>query len=122
MPTPQQLRQRVRILYNAGPVADSSGEYGEDWQTLIVNGIPMDAVPARVLTGPGRYGEIRQVDQILGDVSARITLRWFPGLKAEHVIEWDGQFFNINGIPQTDETGRREYRLNCMSREPTNVA
>lgn len=117
MPVPQDLIHRVEIQFKAGQVADSSGEYEDDWQTLIVDGIMLNNVPAKVLTGPGRYGEILQADQVVGDIAARITLRWFPGLLAQHRILWDGHIFGIMGIPQTDPSARREWRVVCQERQ-----
>lgn len=67
-------------------------------------------VPAEVLTGPGR--EFLQSGQMQSDVAARITCRWFPGgIKSSWRVLWDGQTFNVKGVPDTDATGRREYRF-----------
>lgn len=67
-------------------------------------------VPAEVLTGPGR--EFLQSGQMQSDVVARITCRWFPGgINSAWRVLWDEQVFNIKGDPDTDATGRREYRF-----------
>lgn len=91
---------------------DPGGGKVVTWQTATLDGQPLLSVPAEVLTGPGR-------DQIAAgikhsDVAARINLRWFPGLKPNWRVLWDGQVFAITGT-STDVSGRREWRLVCTA-------
>lgn len=85
------------------------------WATVAAPGVGLlEYVPAEVLTGPGR--DFIQSGQQQADVAARITCRWFPGgISPSWRILWDGQIFNIQGAPDTDATGRREYRIKCSA-------
>jgi SPP1 family predicted phage head-tail adaptor len=82
--------------------------YGEEvgylWEPYLEN------VPAEVLTGPGR--EFNAADAKQAETTARINLRWFPGLLPDMRIRWEGQRYDILSI-ETDVTARKEYRLRC---------
>ena len=90
---------------------DSEGVLQVSWQDVWLDSeTALIDVPAEVLTGPGR--EFLQSGQMQSDVAARITCRWFPGgpLSSWRVL-WDGRVFNVKGDPDTDATGRREWRF-----------
>lgn len=78
----------------------------------MLDGVPLSAVPAEVLTGPGREQIAAGVKH--SEVAARINLRWFPGLQSSWRVLWDGEVFAITG-KSTDATARREWRLVCSS-------
>ena len=90
---------------------DSDGVATTTWENAWADSeTELVDVPAEVLTGPGR--EFLQSGQMQSDVAARITCRWFPGgPQASWRILWDGRVFNIKGDPDTDATGRREWRF-----------
>jgi len=95
---------------------NAHGLINETWETVDRPGIGLlKEIPAQVLTGPGR-DETIQSGQKQSEVVARITLRWFPGgIDPAWRIIWDGQVFNILGLPETDATARREYRIKCRA-------
>ena len=109
-----QNRLRHRIEFQE-LVEDQDSETGEsvfNWVTATIDSETLlDSVPAEVLTGPGR--EFRESGATQAETSARINLRWFPGLLATWRILWDGRIYNITSI-ETDATARREYRLRCV--------
>jgi head-tail adaptor len=106
----QRLRHRVAIQEQVD-VVSTAGQYeGHEWRTLDLDGVLLDAVPAEVLTGPGREFEASNAKQ--AETTARITLRWFPQLLPTHRILWDGRVYGISSM-DTDATGRKEWRLRC---------
>ena len=106
-----RLRHRVEIQENDRTQNPSTGAMQDNWQTLTVGSTLMDSVPAEVLTGPGR--EFRAADALQAVTDARINLRWFPGLRQDMRILWDGRIYDITGMA-TDRTGRQEWRLTCQ--------
>lgn len=94
---------------------DADGVATVDWQpAALPDGTTLADVPAEVLTGPGR--EALQSGQPVADVAARITCCWFPGgIDPAWRIQFDGMVYGIQGIPDTDATGRREYRITCTA-------
>ena len=94
---------------------DSEGYPTVDWETVWLDSeTPLSEIPAEVLTGPGR--EFQQSGQTQADIAARIRCMWFPvQIKSSWRVLWDGMVFNIHGIPDTDKTGRREYRFKCTA-------
>ncbi len=92
---------------------NSDGVLTESWQNATSGGVELVDVPAEVLTGPGR--EFVAGGAVQADVAARINCRWFPGLKASWRILWDGRTFNIGSEPDTDATGRREWRIKATA-------
>lgn len=108
-------RLRHRITFQE-PVSerDSEGVLQESWQNVWLDSdTELADVPAEVLTGPGR--EFVAGGAVQADVAARITCRWFPGISAKWRILWDGRIFNIGGEPDTDRTGRREWRIKATA-------
>lgn len=82
------------------------------WQTaMLTPEIPLVDVPAEALTGAGR--EVMAADTKNAETTARINLRWFPGLLPSWRVLWDGRIYDIQSI-ETDATGRREWRLRCV--------
>ena len=94
---------------------DSDGVLRVSWQDVWLDSeTALVDVPAEVLTGPGR--EFLQSGQMQSDIAARIRVPWFPGgIKSSWRVLWDGQVFNIKGIPDLDPSGRREYRIKCTA-------
>lgn len=107
-------RLRHRIDFQVQDVdRDSEGVETLTWIDAVTeDGVIMTEVPAEVLTGPGREG-IRS-GQKQSDVAARITCRWFPGLRSSWRIVWDDQIYDIESW-DLDRTGRREYRIVCRT-------
>jgi SPP1 family predicted phage head-tail adaptor len=100
----QRKRHRVDVDAQT-PVENASGEViGHEWTPFET------AVPAEVLTGPGR--EFNAADAKQAETTARITMSWFPGLLPTMRIRWEGKSYDILSI-ELDVTARREYRLRC---------
>ncbi len=106
-----RLRHRIEFQELTEEQDSETGASITTWQTAYLDSdTPLDSVPAEVLTGPGR--EFRNSGTTQADATARINLRWFPGLLETWRILWDGRIYNIQSI-ETDITARREYRLRC---------
>ena len=106
-----RLRHRVTIQEQQRDQDSETGEIVTSWDTVMLDdGTELDALPAEVLTGPGR--ELLAAGAKQAETTARINLRWFPGLLPTMRILWDGRIYNITSI-ETDATGRREWRLRC---------
>lgn len=107
-----RLRHRIEFQELVEEQDSETGAIETSWQTAYLDSDTLlDSVPAEVLTGPGR--EFRNSGTTQAETSARINLRWFPGLLPTWRILWDGRIFNIQSI-ETDTTARREYRLRCI--------
>lgn len=117
-----RLRHRITFQEQTSE-RDSAGVLQVAWSTVELDSdTDLADVPAEVLTGPGR--EAVMSGQMNADIAARITCRWFPGLKQSWRILWDGEFdsdgiysgqvFNIHAI-DTDMTGRREWRIKATA-------
>ena len=104
-----RLRHRV-TFEECVNVQEGSGAWLTTWRPVFIAGMTLFNVPAEVLTGPGK--ERLMGGAVHAETTARITLRWFPGLKPDWRILWEDRTFNITSI-ETDRTGRREYRLTC---------
>lgn len=100
-----RLRHRVDIELKDQTQDPVTGEVTYDWVTFLAN------VPAEVLTGAGNEKNVS--GSKYADTTARINMRWFPGLLPTMRIVWEGREFDILGI-ETDRTDRREYRLKCQ--------
>lgn len=82
------------------------------WQDVsLPSGTPLVNVPAEVLTGAGK--EFVASGTKNADTTARINLRWFPGLQQDWRVLWDGRVYDIQSL-ETDVTGRREWRIRCV--------
>ena len=106
-----RLRHRVAIQEAQQGQDPITGEITITWMDVtLADGTVLDAVPAEVLTGPGR--ELLAAGAKQAETTARINLRWFPGLEPTMRVLWDGRVYNITSL-DTDITGRREWRLRC---------
>lgn len=77
---------------------------------VVVDWFPFQQnVPAEVLTGPGKENVAANAQE--GVEYARVNVRWFPGLLSSMRMLWDDRVWELSGPPETDSTGRREYRL-----------
>jgi SPP1 family predicted phage head-tail adaptor len=101
-----RLRHRVNIQQQVETQSSSTGAFSVTWVDVYTN------VPAEVLTGAGR--EMFQAEARQGELTARINMRWFPGLTQKMRVVWQNVPYNINSI-ETDATARREYRLRCSA-------
>ena len=108
-----RLRHRVAVQELVETQNSTTGAVTRAWENVLLDSsTELDAVPAEVLTGPGR--EFMQSGSTQNEIAARINLRWFPGLTQKMRIVWDGNVYNIQSI-ETDVTARREYRLKCIA-------
>jgi SPP1 family predicted phage head-tail adaptor len=106
-----RLRHRVEIQSRTQTQDPVTGEVTETWATATDdNGTSLASVPAEVLMGAGR--EFMQSGTEQADTTARINLRWFPGLTQKMRLVWDGRTYNIKSL-EADASGRREWRLRC---------
>jgi head-tail adaptor len=109
---PGRYRHRVAIEEKVDTQDATTGEVVRTWASIVLDSnTDLDSVPAECLTGPGREFKEGQTTQRAADL--RVRLRWFDGLTTANRLVWDGKNYNITGI-ETDETGRREYRLTCV--------
>lgn len=103
---PGKYRHRVTIQHRVTTRDPADGsEVISDWLDFL------DDVPADVLTGPGREAIAANAQQ--AETTARMNMRWFPGLTSQMRILWDGGVYAIDGPPETDATARREWRVRC---------
>ena len=108
-----RLRHRVAIQERVTTQNSNTGAVTVAWDNVwLDSNTELSSVPAEVLTGPGR--EFNQSGSEQAEITARINLRWFPGLTQKMRILWEGNIFNIQSI-ETDATARREYRLKCTA-------
>ena len=108
-----RLRHRVTVQELNEVQDTNTGAIIPAWETVVLDsGAVLDGIPAEILTGAGR--EYMASGAIQGEISARINMRWFPGLTQKHRIVWDSTVFNILSI-ETDITARQEYRLKCSA-------
>lgn len=106
-----KYRHRVAIQERVEVQDALTGAMTHTWRNVWLSpDVELASVPARVLTGAGR--EFFAADAKQSEVTARIELRWFPGLTSAMRVLWQGRPYNILEI-STDETDRREYRLRC---------
>lgn len=107
-----RLRHRVTFQEQVNSQDPVTGAVSLSWENAwIDSSTELKDVPAEVLTGPGR--EWVGAATINAETSARINLRWFPGLRQSWRILWDGRVYNIESM-ETDATARREWRLRCV--------
>ena len=107
-----RLRHRIAFQEQVKVQDPDTGAVKLTWKNARIDpDTELSSVPAEVLTGPGR--EWVGSGTINAETSARINLRWFPGLKSSWRILWDGRIYNIQSI-ETDATGRQEWRLRCV--------
>lgn len=110
----QRLRHRVELQSRSESRDSETGGVIVSWITATVGGVQLSAVPAEVLTGPGR--EFRESATKMAETTARITLRWFSVDRLELCrwrVLWEGRVYDIVSA-ETDATARREWRLRCI--------
>lgn len=108
----QRLRHRVAVQEMIETVDSTTGARSHVWQTITVDGVLMSAVPAEVLTGPGREFQSAAAKQ--AEVAARVAIRPFAGLTHTMRIVWQGNNFDITSI-EYDPTGFRQCLLICKA-------
>ncbi|UXC34783.1 phage head closure protein [Cupriavidus gilardii] len=107
-----RLRHRVTFQRQVHAQDPGTGADIVAWQDAVLpSGAPLVDVPAEVLTGAGKEFVSAATKNV--DTTARINLRWFPGLEQDWRVLWDGRVYDIQSI-ETDVTGRREWRLRCV--------
>jgi len=107
-----RLTHRVDIEERVEVRDTETGAITHTWRTAALGGVSLQAIPAEVLTGPGR--EMAGAGTKLAEATARVQMRWFPGLRPDMRIVWEGQPMDIISI-ETDRTARREYHLRVKS-------
>jgi len=104
-----RLRHRVAIQEPVRVQNPVTGEITDTWQDFeLDSSTRLSSVPAEVLTGPGKEAVLAGADY--ASTTARINIRWFPGLNQAMRVLWDGRIYNIDSL-ETDVTGRREWRI-----------
>lgn len=107
-------RLRHRITFEAQIVEqDSDGETVVTWGTADAGSdYDLEDVPAEVLTGPGM--EVRAADTKLGEIVARITVRWFPGFDPSWRVVHGDRIYNVAAHSE-DAAAGRWLRLECSA-------
>jgi head-tail adaptor len=104
-----KYRHRVHIQERIDAQHPTTGVVTQTWETFgLDSDHPLDNVPAEILTGPGR--EMHAAGTKLAETTARINMRWFPGLREDMRILWLDSVYDIVSI-EMDATARREYRI-----------
>lgn len=100
-----RLRHRIDIQCKQKQKDADTGAVIYQWVDAVADdGTVLSAVPAEVLTGPGRELVASGAPHV--QVDARINLRWFPMADtalAECRVLWDGRIFDITSV-STDVT------------------
>lgn len=105
----QRYRHRIEFQQKVEEQDSETGAVSYAWETVDLDSdTPLEAVPAEVLTGPGR--EFNAADAKQAETSARINCRWFGDVDPAWRVLWDGRTYDILSV-EYDATGRRETRL-----------
>lgn len=105
----QRYRHRVEFQRKVSTQNPQTGAITYTWETVWLDSdTPLNAVPAEVLTGPGR--EFYAADAKQAETTARINLRYLDGVLPTWRVLWDSKVFDIVSI-ESDATARRELRL-----------
>ena len=95
-----RFRSRSRRRWSTAPRARARVH----WIPVVLDsGESLADVPAGSADRPGR--EFLQSGKTQGEIAARINCRWFPGIRQDWRIVWEG-VFNIAGW-DLDRTARR---------------
>lgn len=70
-------------------------------------------IPAAIEPGSGK--EFMNSNQILAQVSTRITVRWRPGVVPTMRVRHESAIYNIVAVLPDKETGRTWLTLGCVS-------
>lgn len=95
------LRHRITLEHNVTTRDEWGGEV-VGWQTFAAD------VPAEVVPLSGR--EFIAAGELQGQVQARITIRYLPGVLDTMRIQFDGAMYAIRAV-LPDPTGRRHLTL-----------
>lgn len=95
------LRHRITLEHNV-TTRDQWGGEVVGWQTFAAD------VPAEVVPLSGR--EFIAAGELQGQVQARITIRYLPGVLDTMRIQFDGAMYAIRAV-LPDPTGRRHLTL-----------
>lgn len=101
------LRHRVEIV-DPTLAQDTFGG------TRLSQFTPFAVVWASVESLTGR--ELEAAQQVVAQVTHRITMRWMRGIRAAQNVTFDGRFFQIMDVQNPDER-RHVLILLCMERE-----
>lgn len=99
---PGKYRHRVTIQSRQNVRNPQTGSYSVQWADLFSN------VPAEVLTGVG--AEPIAADAKQSKDTARINMRWLPGIDSAMRVVFDGKLYDITSL-EGDSTLRREIRM-----------
>lgn len=100
-----KLRHRVSIQQKKISQNPVSGELTETWVDVWTN------VPASIEALSAR--EYIAAQAVQSQVSARITIRFRPGITAAMRILHNGQIYNIQGVLPDPDSGRSWLTLPC---------
>ena len=95
------LRHRITLEHNVTTRDEWGGEVAA-WQTFAAD------VPAEVVPLSGR--EFIAAGELQGEVQARITIRYLPGVLDTMRIQFDSAVYVIRAV-LPDPTGRRHLTL-----------
>jgi SPP1 family predicted phage head-tail adaptor len=98
----QRLRHRIDIDAPGGVQDPDSGEVTTGWAPFAVD------VPAEVVPLSGR--EFIQSEAGQHEVTARMTIRYMPGVEPTMRVRFDGDTYSISAV-LPDPTGRRHITL-----------
>lgn len=105
----QRYRHRIEFQERVETQDSETGAVSAVWQTVEYSSdYALSAVPAEVLTGPGR--EFNAADAKQAETSARINCRWFGDVDPAWRVLWNGYTYDILSV-EYDATARRETRL-----------
>jgi SPP1 family predicted phage head-tail adaptor len=100
-----KLRHRV-WLESQQPVTNSFGETEIQWVPFAQTWAAIEPLSAR---------EYLQAEAMQSNVSARITLRWRPALKASMRIVHNGTVYNPAGILADPVSGQEYVTIPCST-------
>lgn len=98
----QKYRHRIDLDAPGGAQDPETGEVTSGWSLFA------ESVPAEVVPLSGR--EFLQASATQNEVSARIEIRWMPGVEPNMRVRHDGNVYSIQAV-LPDPTGRRHLTL-----------
>ena len=105
----QRLRHTVRVMK---PVHTRS-DLGEDQ----ISWLKIAERPCAIV--PVSAADRTRADQPVSDVTQRIRMWWYEGLRHDHRLEMDGRVFEISSIINRDE---RNKTMECLCTEQGGAA
>lgn len=95
-------RMRHRItLQSPDLTAESGGQFAVSWEDVATVWAVMKPIKSRALSAEALFAE-----QLVAKVSHEVTLRFRDGVSAEMRVVFDGRYFNIRSVVNTDESGQ----------------